>query len=277
MNGIKYVQLEPSAFLSDIDFQMMNAEERGVYVSIILYLYCNGGKLKLNDNNDITLLKNCYTRLAMLSGCSKTGEEWAAIWGKIRHKFQINGNNLTHKRVTEELKKAKEHKEKRSKAGKKGMANRYSSNTVSNNDITNISKGKVSKGKKKKEVKERKDKNSTDSKIPEITDKVIKKWESKIGEVNGFESERVAMEISRLLDYTNVNRITEQELFQAIDNYAKARKVKKSLAGNFKLARFIQRLGTEPGKCYLPAYFQLENFGDEDKLQNIFKKIKEKQ
>ena len=39
---IKYVQLEPAAFLSDTDYQIMTAEQRGIYCSLIFYLYANG-------------------------------------------------------------------------------------------------------------------------------------------------------------------------------------------------------------------------------------------
>ena len=140
-NKIKYVQLEPGAFLTDIDFQMMDAEQRGVYCSVIFYLYCNNGKIELDDIRDVTLLQGQLTKLAGISGYHKTGAEWDAIWGKIAHKFQITGNILTHKRVTEELKRAAEYRAKKSKAGKAGMASRYGSNT----DITKESKVKESK------------------------------------------------------------------------------------------------------------------------------------
>ena len=42
---IKYVQLEPAAILTDLDWQKMSAEERGVYWQIILTLYCHNGKI----------------------------------------------------------------------------------------------------------------------------------------------------------------------------------------------------------------------------------------
>ena len=50
MADIKYVQLAAADFLADIDFQMMTAEERGVYCSIIFYLYANGGNIKLTED-----------------------------------------------------------------------------------------------------------------------------------------------------------------------------------------------------------------------------------
>jgi len=150
---IKYVQLEPAAFLSDIDFQMMDAEQRGIYCSIIFYLYCNGGKLDLNSNNDITLLDNKYSKIAMLSNCRKTGSQWQELWSKIAHKFQINGNILTHNRVSKELSKSKKLREAKSRAGKRGMKSRYSDNR----DITKVREGKVSKGNKDKESNKEKE------------------------------------------------------------------------------------------------------------------------
>ena len=119
MGNIKYVQLEPSAFLTDLDFQLMTAEQRGVYCSIIFYLYCNGGEIQLPDNNDITLLYKQHHILASISGCHKGGEEWNTLWDKIKHKFNISGNTLSHKRVTEELERASNNLKQKSDAGKR--------------------------------------------------------------------------------------------------------------------------------------------------------------
>jgi uncharacterized protein YdaU (DUF1376 family) len=143
----KYVQLEPAAFITDLDFQMMTAEQRGVYCSIIFYLYCNGGKIGLGNNGDITLLDSQTLKLAVISGCLKTGSDWDAVWSKIAHKFKIEGNHLTHKRVSEELERADEFQRAKSEAGKKGMKNRWGDNSV----ITKESKVKESKDKKSKE------------------------------------------------------------------------------------------------------------------------------
>jgi len=134
--------------LTDIDFQMMTAEERGVYCSLIFYLYCNNGKLDLNHNTDITLLQNMTSKLAVISGCQRSGSEWHDLWAKIEHKFKIIDNTLTHKRVTEELEKAESYRKNKSDAGKKGMKNRWPDNTVMANDntvITTKTKAKVSK------------------------------------------------------------------------------------------------------------------------------------
>ena len=91
MKKIRFVQLEPEAVLSDMDFQLMNAEERGVFWTLILYLYCNNGKCTL----DIPAMKN-------LCAC----ENFEKVWKKISKKFQIRNGLIKHKRVTRELQKA---------------------------------------------------------------------------------------------------------------------------------------------------------------------------
>lgn len=146
---VQFVQLEPTAFLSDIDFQMMTAEERGVYCSVIFYLYANGGSIKLSGNGDITLLSDSTNRLAHISNCDKTGVAWQEVWDKIKHKFIIDKGLLTHKRVTQEIERTRKYIEDRSRAGKKGMAKRWgqekNDNTVNNNDITKENKIKENK------------------------------------------------------------------------------------------------------------------------------------
>jgi uncharacterized protein YdaU (DUF1376 family) len=151
----KYVQLEPAAFITDLDFQMMNAEQRGVYCSLIFYLYCNDGKIELNNNSDITLLDSQTSKLAVISGCLKTGGDWDAVWSKIAHKFNLEGNCLTHPRVTEELERAEEFQRAKSEAGKKGMKKRWGHNSV----ITKENNSVITKRSevKRSEVKESKD------------------------------------------------------------------------------------------------------------------------
>jgi len=164
MKGIKHVQLEAGAFISDVDFQLMDAEQRGVYWSIILYLYANGGSLDLN-NSVMSLLSDKTHKLAMISNCPKTGQEWQAVWSKIAHKFIINGDILTQKRVTEELERASEYRKIKSEAGKKGMQKRWGQDenaiTGDNSDITKGSKGKGREGKESK-VKESKGKGKSE-------------------------------------------------------------------------------------------------------------------
>jgi len=92
--NVTYVQLEPGAFLSDADFQLMTGEERGCYWTVILYLYRNSGKMKYEANSLSTLcnVKPDFDFKTVLS------------------KFQIKRGYLYHKRVTREIKKAQDKK-----------------------------------------------------------------------------------------------------------------------------------------------------------------------
>ena len=88
---ISFVQLEANAFLSDVDFQTMTAQQRGVYCTIIFYLYANGGKFPFDPEG-----------LKMICNCA----EFEKVWEKIAHKFSKGKKFLRHKRVTKELRKA---------------------------------------------------------------------------------------------------------------------------------------------------------------------------
>ena len=89
---MKYVQLEPGAFIGDIDFQVMTDRQRGIYLSLILYLYSSGGTL---PNTVQTLFKLC----------SSTLENFEEDWEAIKHKFIVN-DTISHKRVDEEIERA---------------------------------------------------------------------------------------------------------------------------------------------------------------------------
>jgi uncharacterized protein YdaU (DUF1376 family) len=112
LDKVKFVQLEPNAFLSDGEFGAMNAEQRGVYWSLILYLYCNRGRLKLD-----------FDKLARLCGC----EDFEQVWSKIKKKFSVRGGYIRHKRVTAELKRSAGFMQNRRAAGLKGAAAKWQS------------------------------------------------------------------------------------------------------------------------------------------------------
>lgn len=86
----KYVQLEPDAFLSDIDYQAMSAEQRGVYCTLIFYLYRNNGKLKYDEK--------LLSRLCNVNGNFD--------FQTVLCKFQVRRGFIYHKRVTAELHKS---------------------------------------------------------------------------------------------------------------------------------------------------------------------------
>lgn len=129
---IKFVQLESDAFLTDIDFIQMSPSERGVYCSLILYLYSSGGKCEF-DMQALARLCNC-----------QSSEEFEKIWERISKKFQVRKGVIRHKRVTKELKKAKNYKQAKSKAGLRGALKRWQNDGSGNGKaVPNRRKGNV--------------------------------------------------------------------------------------------------------------------------------------
>jgi len=133
---VDFVSLQSSAFLMDQDFIKMNAAERGVYCTLIFYLYCNNGRCNLD-----------MPTLARLCNC----RNFTSLWENIKHKFQVRAGTLRHKRVSEELKKAKEKMQIRSKAGVVGATKRWQTHSKANgnavaNEKRNVNeKDKVNK------------------------------------------------------------------------------------------------------------------------------------
>jgi uncharacterized protein YdaU (DUF1376 family) len=89
---IRYVSLDSIAFTSDVFFLSMTAEEMGVYFSIILYLNQNDGFLPMDK--------------ALLGGFCNC-QNFENVFEKIKHKFLIKDGKISHKRVLQELKRAK--------------------------------------------------------------------------------------------------------------------------------------------------------------------------
>jgi uncharacterized protein YdaU (DUF1376 family) len=143
---IKFVQLESDAFLTDIDFIQMSPSERGVYCSLILYLYSSSGKCEF-DMQALGRLCNC-----------QTAEEFEKIWERISKKFQVSRSGvIKHKRVTKELKKARNFRQAKSRAGLSGARKRWHSDSSQSSDsIAKERKGNVI-------VKERQDNISNSS------------------------------------------------------------------------------------------------------------------
>ncbi len=108
---IQYVSLESGAFISDLIFQAMTAAERGVYCTLIFYLYENSGKMPY----DVELLRS-------LCNC----QDFEKIWNFIKQKFIIKNGRIFHKRVSKELDRAKKLAQVQSEKGVKGMKSRWS-------------------------------------------------------------------------------------------------------------------------------------------------------
>jgi uncharacterized protein YdaU (DUF1376 family) len=99
---VKYVQLEPTAFLSDSVVQIMTAEEVGVYCLLCFNLYDSGGKLKY----DLDIIRRL---------CKVNGDFDFKL---VLSKFQVRRGFIYHKRVTEELRKAQVKRDSAVKAAK---------------------------------------------------------------------------------------------------------------------------------------------------------------
>ena len=139
MKKVKFVQLEPDAVLADTDFQIMTAEERGVYWTIILYLYSSAGKCKFE-----------IKKLKKICNC----ENFKKVWKKISKKFQISNGYIKHKRVTRELRKARKFMQDKHRAGLKGAEKRWHADgtaigSANGSDIANKRNVIVNKEKEK--------------------------------------------------------------------------------------------------------------------------------
>jgi len=91
--GIKYVQLEAAKFLTDRAYQRMSLAERGLYTYLIFVLYDEEGSLEFDP-----------AELADL--CRASEDEFNQAWEGISKKFILKGKKLSHKKVTEQIKKA---------------------------------------------------------------------------------------------------------------------------------------------------------------------------
>ncbi len=144
MDNLKYIQLDFGAFLGDADFQMMSDRQRGVYISLILYLYSNKGVLP-------------NTPRTLFNLCNSTEETFNEDWEFIKKKFVITETEISHNRVDREIEKAIAYYTKKRMAGElSGIARREKAKKKDehrlNSDRTQdeLSKSKV---KKKKENK----------------------------------------------------------------------------------------------------------------------------
>jgi uncharacterized protein YdaU (DUF1376 family) len=133
-----YIQLEPGAYPKDIDWQIMSAQDRGCYHSLIIYLACSNGKLF----NKPKLLANL---------CNIDEKVFEIFWSKFSHKFLQENGEIQHKRINEELKKARKMIRQKSLAGKaSGKARRTAVEQPLNGSQTAVPTAvELSKGKNK--------------------------------------------------------------------------------------------------------------------------------
>jgi uncharacterized protein YdaU (DUF1376 family) len=130
-----HFDLVPADFTGDIDFQMMTAEQRGIYCTVIFYMYQNRGYCNLDR-----------VAIATLCRCNGSAENFENIWPCVEKKFLKTQKGLTHSRVQKEYTQAKRRMQVAVNAGIKGAKERWGSHSDPNGEpVAKQSKVKVSK------------------------------------------------------------------------------------------------------------------------------------
>ena len=114
---ITYVSLDSKSVIADQAFQAMTAEARGVYWTLILYLYANGGSV-IFDSQSFSRICNC--------------DKFDEVWEKIKHNFKKRGAKVFNKMVSKELTRTLKLTQARSEAGLKGANARWQSQSQTN-------------------------------------------------------------------------------------------------------------------------------------------------
>ena len=113
-NKIRFVFLDYDKFLYNFDFINMKPAERGIYCTLIFFLYSKGGYLELNEK--------------VYKMCNCTKKQFENTWKKIGTKFSHKRNKIFHKKVLKELAIARSRSKTLSVAGVKGNNIRWNKN-----------------------------------------------------------------------------------------------------------------------------------------------------
>ena len=113
-------QYYPADLISDPDVMFWDMELLGCYWQMITYLWLNGGKFEFNVDKMRVLFSFKRNLRAVKS------------WNKIKEKFVLKDGYVSHKRVTEEIKKQSESRLKRKAAGVKGAGVRWKGDSNAN-------------------------------------------------------------------------------------------------------------------------------------------------
>ncbi len=188
----KYTQLEPAAFLSDEDYQMMTDAERGIYCTVIFYMYCNNGRIR----NQLDAIKRL---------CN-SNSNFEQKWESVRSKFYQKGVWLRHRRVDFELKNARRLMQVARASGVEGARRRWGPHKEpQGNPIAKVSKVKVSKVKVSKE---------------EDNNSIFSHWNS-YRAMRGWKSHtKLTPEIKKAIR-DRLKEYSVDDIKGAIDNYAK--------------------------------------------------------
>jgi uncharacterized protein YdaU (DUF1376 family) len=219
---INYIQLEPSAFLSDGDFQMMTDAERGIYGTIIFYMYCNNGRIK-NDPEAIQKLCN-------------VASDFDLKWESVRPKFYQKGVWLRHRRVDLELKKAKEKIQASVNAGLKGAKKRWGGYNDPNSGTISFAIANENETKRK-----RREGNITNSKERISTSSNSLRFISELEKIvrPRTQSDRTAFRnlCKWLADKISVNQFDDEIYIKILDYAREAKDGRKPIAVFFSTLR----------------------------------------
>lgn len=91
----------------------LNATCHGAYLMLIKHYWCSGAPLT-NDDDELWRIACCDSK-----------REWQKIKPKIAKLFSVDGSQLRHKRVDQELAKALANVNAKAEAGKKGAEKRW--------------------------------------------------------------------------------------------------------------------------------------------------------
>ena len=153
---VRYVQLESEAFLIDLDFVRMTAQQRGVYCTLLFHLYCNNGRSEFDPPT-----------LARLCNCSDT--DFEKIWQNIAKKFQTRNGVIKHKRVTKELTRAKNFTQHQRQAGLASARKRQAAVATAAQTPSQPSKDNEIESQRNEIEKERKEISNSNSSNPALS------------------------------------------------------------------------------------------------------------
>lgn len=100
-----FMQLYVADYLGDT--RHLTTEQHGAYLLLLMTMWRSDGRLQNDDK-----------KLARIAGC--TPSRWSKISCEVLEFFEVNGEDLTNKRLTSELKKASEKSIKRAVSGTQG-------------------------------------------------------------------------------------------------------------------------------------------------------------
>lgn len=217
----RYVSLEPDAFLSDDDFQLMTAEERGVYCTLIFYLYRNNGRLKFEE-----------TKWRKLCNVNDQFD-----FHPVLSKFRFRRGYIRHKRVTQELARAQVLVDRAVKAANARYLKQCSSNAQASAKQCQVTKRNVSEVSEVIRTSNSKEKARSVSNSLRFVDTL----ESIIKPRN--QSDRTAIKNLNLwLTKKIISKEFNQEIFNRVLDYAK-----ESTKGRNPFAVFFSLLRKELG------------------------------